>query len=254
MKIKQKYIDFTGERIIPELENYFFYEHLARYKLVKNYVDIDDNILDVGCGDGYGTFYLSEYVRRAVGLDISVEAISLALKKYKRSNIYFYVTEPEVWPFSEEEFDIATCFEVFEHITTPEDMLKQIRKSLKKGGLLIISTPNKEVFGDNLKIPFHVKEYSLQEFLAILGGCFSIKEVLGQRHRKLLIKRWNFWISGQAMRFPFLLRLLNWYISKKPKKYLEAGYLEKLISKDNYFSKDEPETADYFIVICQKSV
>jgi SAM-dependent methyltransferase len=252
MKIENETMYFTGERIIPEVKNYFFYEHLARYRLAKTYMRSGYRLLDAGCGDGYGAFYLSSFVNKVMAIDVSDETITLAGMKYRAANLEFKAVDPEHWPFSE-EFDVVTCFEVFEHVDKPESLLREINRSLKKDGLLIISTPNRNVFGEKLKIPFHVREYSLQEFIDILRAYFSVKEIFGQLNRgPLLVKKWNFWISQQAMNYPFILSFFNWYISKKPKKYLSPGYFDRLELKDNYFSKDNVENSDYFIAVCKK--
>jgi SAM-dependent methyltransferase len=252
MESKKTNMYFTGERIIPELENYFFKEHLARYKLVTGYVNRESVLLDVGCGNGYGTFFLSSYVKKAVGIDISAETIAQASKIYKRPNLSFHVINREKNWSHAEEFDTAICFEVFEHVSNPENLLSNIKKFLRDEGQLIISTPNRDVFGEKIKTPFHVREYSLDEFIDFLSRYFVIKEVLGQRNKKPWVKKWNFWISGKAMRFPFILKFYNWYISKKQRKYLEPGYFERVHTDDNYFSMDNAESADYFVVICQK--
>ena len=252
MKSKSEKLYFTGERIIPELENYFFREHISRYKLAIRYINQGSDLLDVGCGNGYGTFFLSSYVRRAVGVDISDEAVAQAEKLYQRPNLSFQVIDKNKLPFAE-EFDIVTCFEVFEHVSDPENLLEIIRKSLKNRGHLLISTPNIDVFGEKLRIPFHFKEYSLREFVNIVGRFFVVKAVFGQRQKKAWQKKWNFWISGLAMKFPILMRILNWQISRKPKRYLEPGYFERVRTDDNYFSTEHPESADYFVLLCQKN-
>lgn len=244
---------FTGERIIPELENYFFKEHLARYKLVTKYLNKNHTILDFGCGNGYGTYYLSSYVKKSVGVDISYEAINQAAELYKSENLSYCLLNKNSWTLTD-EFDVVTCFEVFEHVSDPVNILEKINKSLKNDGLLFISTPNKDVFGEKLKIPFHIKEYSLPEFVEILSRHFDIVEIVGQRHKKPWLKRWNFWISGLAMRIPILLQLYSRYISLKPKKYLEPNYLEHINTEDNYFSSDQSENADYFLAICRKKI
>jgi len=243
-------LSFTGERIIPELENYFFKEHLARYKLVTRYLNNNQVLLDFGCGNGYGTYYLSSYVKNSVGVDISEAAILNATKLYKKGNLHYNAINDDLWPYRQ-EFDIITCFEVFEHVDEPERILDKIKVSLKNSGLLFISTPNIDVFGEKLKIPFHVKEYTLKEFVEILSKYFYIEEIFGQRHKKPWLKNWNFWISRLAMRFPFILKAYNWYISKKSKKYLEQNYFEEMDTKDNYFSVEQPENADYFFIVCK---
>ena len=154
--------------------------------------------------------------------------------------------------FADNEYDCVTFFEVIEHIEQPEKLLEQIKLSMKDNAVIIMSTPNREVFGDNIKNPFHCKEYSLQEFVDMIGKFFCIREVLGQRYKNPWIKKWNFMVSKYAMEFPLLLKIYSRHLSRKPKKYLEAGYFDKLELKNNYFSKETPENADYFILVCGK--
>lgn len=251
--MRQKHLYFTGERIIPELENYFFREHLARYRLVKQYIKGDEVLLDIGCGDGYGTFYLSSYVRKAIGIDVSEEVTSMASNKYRRENLNFLKVHPDQWPFVDSLFDVVTCFEVFEHIDEPRKLLDLIRRHLKSNGILIISTPNKDVFGEHLKIPYHVREYDLAEFVTILQDYFLIKKIFGQRNKKKWSRRWNFWVSKQAMRYPFILRPLNWILSLKRKKHLQSGYFERVDLGGNFFSEEDAANADYFVVLCQRT-
>ena len=245
-------IAFTGERIIPELDNYFFQEHLARYRLASTYVKPHDRVLDVGCGDGYGTFYLAAHSGEAVGVDVSADAIAIAQRKYRRPNLAYQAAGRDAqWGVSEHSFDVATFFEVFEHVADPTFLLRQVRRALKPDGLLIISTPNKAVYGRNLPDPFHVREYSLAEFRQIVDGYFVVTEVLGQRQRSRIRKEINFWMARQAMRFPSLLRPLNWVLAKKRKKYRDAAYFDALDLGGVYFSGEAPDTADYFVLIAK---
>ena len=150
----------------------------------------------------------------------------------------------------DKKFDVITCFEVFEHIEETDLLLQQINNSLKEGGKCIISTPNIDVYGENFKIPFHVKEYTLAEFESCLRTHLRIEQVHGQFHKNRWLKKWNFFLSRQAMQHPFLLKLANWSISRKSKKYLEPGYFDSLDLSDNYFSTENARDADYFVVIC----
>jgi 2-polyprenyl-3-methyl-5-hydroxy-6-metoxy-1,4-benzoquinol methylase len=245
-------IPFTGERIIPELDNYFFREHVARYRFAKRHLSPEVRVLDVGCGDGYGAYYLSSHVREAVGIDVESDVIELAKEKYRKDNLGYQVVPPEDWPFPEGRFDAATCFEVFEHVPDPRRLLARIRTVLSANGVLIISTPNKDVYGDNLPDQYHVKEYTLAEFRDIVASELLIKEVVGQRNRDQNAKRRNFWMARQAMRFPLLLRVFNWTLPWKSKKYLEPRYFDNLDLQDNYFSPTDPQDADYFLIVAQK--
>jgi SAM-dependent methyltransferase len=245
-------VRFTGERIVPELANYFFREHIARYRFAAEYVRSWHRVLDVGCGDGYGTYYLCPRAQEAVGIDISHDAITLARKKYRNPNLDFRVLESDDWPFSEGTFDILVFFEVFEHVAQPQELLREARRVLKDDGLILISTPNRDVYGENLPDPYHVKEYSLHEFVGIVRQYFGVKEVFGQRNQNQFAKRLNFWIARRAMQSPWVLEPYNWLLSKRPKKYLEPGYFDRQDLHGNYFSREQPESADYFLLVGQK--
>lgn len=243
---------FTGERIIPELDNYFFYEHLARYRFARQYVGPDTRLLDIGCGDGYGTFYLAAHVKEALGIDIDAEPIRHANEKYRLANLSYRQVLPNDWQLPPDSVDVATCFEVFEHVQEPDQLIARISGVLRKGGIAILSTPNKDVYGENLPDPYHVKEYSLNEFRDIVGTHLTIRQVVGQRNRDQAAKRRNFWMARQAMRFPILLRPLNWMLRWKPKKYLAPGYFDQIDLRGNYFSPDDADNADYFVIVAEK--
>ena len=196
--------------------------------------------------------FLSRFAGQATGIDVSNETINLAAKKYTKNNLGYLCVDPNEWGLPKSAFDFVTCFEVFEHINQPELLLEKIHYCLKPGGKLIISTPNKNVFGENIKVSFHVKEYTMEEFTAILQNIFDICEIKGQYHLKKIGRKWNYFISDLAMRFPVLLKIVSYYLSKKPRKYLNPEYFDHLDTSDNIFSKHASENADYFVVVCSK--
>ena len=76
-------LKWTGERIIPENGRYMFERHLIVYKFANDFCK-NKKVLDAGCGEGYGSWFLSEDANEVIGIDVSCEAIQHAQKKYKR--------------------------------------------------------------------------------------------------------------------------------------------------------------------------
>jgi len=106
-----------------------------------------------------------------VGADISKEAISYAKNKYISKNLHFIISNAEKLPFKDRNFDIILGFEMIEHLTNPQKFIEEAYRVLKKGGLLIISTPNKSLFSPNISplIKYHIREFTLEEFTLLLN-------------------------------------------------------------------------------------
>ena len=81
------------ERIVPdETEPGIVALHLKRYEFARPYCAGAD-VLDAGCGVGYGTAHLAEEARHVLGVDRSEEAIDYARGRYARANVEFRVGE-----------------------------------------------------------------------------------------------------------------------------------------------------------------
>jgi len=165
-------LEFTGERLIPDksppaLEA----EHRARYEFAKGTV-AGKRVIDLGCGEGYGSHMLSEVAASVVGVDISSESIEHAKPTYKATNLSFEVGDVTKLPFQANEFDACVCLEVIEHVENPDDLLREVARILKPDGVFIASTPNGAVKVSSQPNPFHKKEYSLSQFAGLLRGHF----------------------------------------------------------------------------------
>ncbi|AIG97130.1 Lipopolysaccharide biosynthesis protein [Archaeoglobus fulgidus DSM 8774] len=181
-------LEWTGERYIPtakpeEVGAEIHYEHLHRYYFAAQFVK-GKVVLDLGCGEGYGSYILSKYAKKVVGVDIDDKSIKHASSTYIRSNLEYRVGSVTSIPVDGEEiFDAVICFEVLEHIAEHEEMLQEVKRVLKKDGIFVVSTPNKKVYSDepNYQNPFHVKELYFDEFKALLGRYFKHIYFFGQR-------------------------------------------------------------------------
>jgi ubiquinone/menaquinone biosynthesis C-methylase UbiE len=177
-------IKYTGERYLPWLENaQAGYEHLHRYILARSFAQ-GKRVLDLASGEGYGAVLLAEVAESVVGLDIDPQTIQHATSRYLRPNLKFLEGSILDIPLQGENlFDLVICFEAIEHIETPERLLGEVKRVLKKDGIFIVSTPNKLTFSDDTgqMWAWHTREFYFPEFRNLLGRFFSHTEFLGQR-------------------------------------------------------------------------
>jgi SAM-dependent methyltransferase len=103
-------------------------------------------VLDVGCGsNAYLSFFMSRQGNRVLGVDRDEGAIkSTRGRSTGRGRVEFRVIEVKNLDSLGEKFDCAVCMEVIEHIKDDDKLLRDLCSVLKKGGLLVLSTVNKD--------------------------------------------------------------------------------------------------------------
>ncbi len=152
-------------------------EHEGRYRWAAAAVD-GKEVLDAGCGVGYGCEILAEGgASRVVGLDIATEAIEGAIVR-AGSIAEFVLGDLEQLPFTTGSFDVVVCFEVIEHLRRRELALDELRRVLRPEGVLIVSSPNRNVYLPGN--PHHVHEYTPSELHAALAKRFRHVALSGQ--------------------------------------------------------------------------
>ena len=179
-----KMLEWTGERYLPWLEDASInYEHLHRYAYAAEFVQ-DKRVLDLACGEGYGSYLLARRAAAVVGIDIDKQTVKHARNKYLKSNLDFKVGSITDIPIEGNNvFDVVVCFEALEHVEEHENLLKEVKRLLTPAGLFIVSTPNKRTYSDETQFsnPFHLHELYFDEFKELLGNHFKWVNVLGQR-------------------------------------------------------------------------
>jgi len=158
-------------------------EHFDRYEFARSHLKPDFVVLDAACGTGYGSEILSGTVKKVVGLEKSRHAISWARKNYQKANIEFYQADlNKQLDLLDNYFDAIISFETLEHVANQENMLREFKRVLKPKGLLIISTPDREIITDKAGTinKFHIKELSKREFLLLLSKYFQFDSLYGQ--------------------------------------------------------------------------
>ncbi|WP_242441383.1 class I SAM-dependent methyltransferase [Stenotrophomonas maltophilia] len=175
---------------MPEVAGQIAFEHLHRYHFASRFCQ-GKRVLDVACGEGYGSRILSNAASSVVGVDISAEAVAHAQGKYACGSLEFVEASAASLPFPDDSFDVVVSFETIEHHDQHEEMLSEIRRVLRPGGLLVLSSPNKQYYSiePGYSNPYHVKELFREELLALAGRHFSAVQIYSQRvvHGSLLI-------------------------------------------------------------------
>ncbi len=96
-------------------------------------------VLDIGCGVGELIELLQDLGYTAMGVDGNSEQVKIV----KSLGVDAHEADLEQGlPFADGSFDVATCMEVIEHIARAEALLGEIRRILRDGGFLLLSTPN----------------------------------------------------------------------------------------------------------------
>ncbi|MBM3270867.1 MAG: glycosyltransferase [Candidatus Sericytochromatia bacterium] len=176
-------MEFTGERFIPgEVISPICYEHAHRYLFARRWAD-GRRVLDIGCGEGYGSALLAATAQSVVGVDVSEEAVAHATSQYGKNQLTYLVASAERIPLPDRAFDLIVAFEVIEHVPDPFALLREAQRLLAPGGIFLVSSPNKRVYSDipGFHNPYHIKEFYVGEFETTLEAYFPAVRLLGQR-------------------------------------------------------------------------
>jgi SAM-dependent methyltransferase len=157
-------LEFTGERFVTECQGEMVYEHWHRYLLAREYAH-GKRVLDIPCGEGYGSHLLAGVADSVVGVDISNEAVAHASEKYRKQNLQYIAASGTQMPLPDASFDFIVSFEMIEHIHEQEAFLREVNRLLKPDGVFLISSPNRPEYSDKTgyKNEFHVKELDKEE-------------------------------------------------------------------------------------------
>lgn len=168
------YLEFTGERLHPDLYGKASIEHLHRYSIALDFVK-GKRVLDIASGEGYGSNLLAKVADQVVGVDISYEAIKYSKEKYIKKNLRFVEGSVYKIPFDSNYFDVVVSFETLEHISDHNKMVSEIKRVLRPDGILIISTPEKVEYSNRGKYvnPYHEKELEEAEFKDLISSHFK---------------------------------------------------------------------------------
>src|SRR5579884_2870048 len=183
-------LELTGERTLPDVpaENYWYRRHLAVYEWIAARV-AGGVVLDMACGEGYGSAVLARTAASVVGVDGNPEAHEHARLRYTRPGLSFEWGAVETYG-EPGRFDAVVFLQTIEHVADPPAVLEHFRALLAPEGVAYVSTPNLltlappgAVKSDN---PWHLREYRASEFSELCRSAFDEVELLGLFHARKL--------------------------------------------------------------------
>lgn len=162
----------TAERVSRDASDNFVYQRsvLAYHEAAKR---VSGDVLEIGTGSGYGIEVIAPHAKRYVTLDKH----ALELPDELPDNVEFHQTSVPPLPYEDESFDCVITFQVIEHIEEDVAFVSEIRRVLRPGGRLILTTPNAPM--SLTRNPWHVREYRVEELTNLLGALFAKVEAWG---------------------------------------------------------------------------
>jgi 2-polyprenyl-3-methyl-5-hydroxy-6-metoxy-1,4-benzoquinol methylase len=115
-----------------------FAERLA---FVTAQVQAGDRVLDLGCGDGAFAQALCAAGAQVTAADVSAVAVERARERAPAALVQ-RLTEGAPLPFSEDAFDAVWAGETLEHVADVVGLLADVRRVVRWGGVLLVTTPN----------------------------------------------------------------------------------------------------------------
>jgi SAM-dependent methyltransferase len=144
-------------------------------------------VLDLACGEGYGSDVLARTAASVVGVDANPQAHEHARLRYRRSNLRFVRELVETfW----QEADAVVFLQTIEHLKDPGSVLEHFRSLVGERGSVFVSTPNVLTLApagaSRSENPWHVHEYRAEEFEELCRTRFAAVEVFGLFHARKL--------------------------------------------------------------------
>lgn len=189
----------TAERTnhFSYLNNYVFQRHLFAYISVPPAQLLNKKIMELGCGEGYGMQMLSAKAQYYLALD-KKRPSDRFFNKNITFNQYRFST---LLHLPDNSFDTIICFQVIEHIKNDNKLLNEIKRVLKPGGNLLLSTPNK--LTSLARNPFHIREYTPGEIDKLMAAHFTHYTIKGIYGNNLVMEyyRENKKYVGRLMKY-----------------------------------------------------
>ena len=173
-----------GERTLPDIpeENYWFRRHLVVYEWIAARVG-GLRVVDLACGEGYGSTVLADAAAEVVGVDANPDAFEHARLRYSAPNLRF--VRDMVETFSE-PCDAVVFLQTIEHVHDPDGVLENVKAMLDCGGTAYVSTPNVLTLAprgsERSGNPWHLREYRAEEFRALCAAHFGSVVLYGLFH------------------------------------------------------------------------
>lgn len=233
------------ERIVPdETESGIVALHLKRYEFAAPWC-AGKEVLDAGCGVGYGTALLAERAAHVVGVDVSADTIAYASERYGGVTTEFATMDVLALGFADSSFDVVCSFELIEHVAEPGAAVAEAARVLRPDGVYVVSTPRSDATNRSPDNPFHQIELSRIDFESLLSSHFGEVDVFGQRRlqtrRHRLAQALD--VLGLRKRLAFL---------RRASIVLGTPALEHVTAADVVIERDAIDEASELVAVCRR--
>ncbi len=221
--------------------------HIFAYCWVTgHFIKEGDKVLEIGCGEGYGSAIIAKKAGRVTAVDTAKDTVLHAAAKYAAVNLDFLVHDGVRLPFPDAGFDIAVSFQVIEHIADTAAFVREAARVLKPGGRLYLTTPNrvhrlKE--GQKPWYKFHVREFSAAELPAVLSPFFGRCEV-----KFITVPQEYYEMEKKVARIATLAQKLDPLGLRNLVPYSFKQAVFGLISRKSEPGKFEPKASDFSVI------
>ncbi len=178
-------LPLTGERTVPGLaeENYWFRRHEVAYLRCAD-ICAGQEVLEAGCGEGYGADLIASVARRVIAVDYDAATVAHVRSRYPRVDVL--AANLAAVPMPDASVDVVVNFQVIEHLWDQPQFITECLRLLRPGGRLLMSTPNRITFtpgSDTPVNPFHTRELNAAELRELLAdGGFAVEGMYGVFH------------------------------------------------------------------------
>ena len=179
-------LSLTGERTLPDVpeENYWYRRHLVVYEWIAARAH-GRRVVDLACGEGYGSAVLGSTADSVVGVDANPDAFEHAQLKYTGANVRFERNMLELWTG---DVDCVVFLQTIEHVQDPDAVMAHVRELIGPAGVAYVSTPNVLTLApkgaERSGNPWHVREYRAAEYRALCERHFASVDLLGLFHAR----------------------------------------------------------------------
>jgi 2-polyprenyl-3-methyl-5-hydroxy-6-metoxy-1,4-benzoquinol methylase len=112
-------------------------------------------LLDMGSSTGIIDNFLADHFNQVTGVDIDEEAVEFANKSFKKNNLYFRTADAMNLDFSDDEFDVVICTQIYEHVPDAQAMISEIFRVLRPGGICYFAAGNRlSIMEPHYRLPF----------------------------------------------------------------------------------------------------
>ncbi len=251
---------FTSERITEDCssDNPIFQRQFFAYNEAEKFINGD--VLEIGCGDGYGAKVLAPKSKSYTAIDkFKTE------NKYNLKDVNFIQMEvPHLKGIPDNSFDVVISFQLIEHIDDDKTLISEVHRVLKPGGKFICTTPNRLM--SLTRNPYHVREYITKELRDLAAKKFQLVEMLGvygdavmmeyYEQNKISVKKiTRFDILNLQYRLPRFMLQIPYDISNRISRNMLKKSNTKMVSEigiNNFFLKEASETCLDFFCIATK--